>query len=169
MAYRVSVVVIQSLNHVQHFATHGLQHARLPCPSLSPGVCSNSFPLSWWCHPTISSGNLPPVSLRNYCFSFRLVFRLKSRCFAFSGAGGGYQVQARQMPLFWDGTGRGVMKRLSTAGVYQWWCWEQFLLQLLPSSVLPASCPFWAPPSILWALYIVPINSLLLTRASVCD
>ena len=34
---------------------HGLQHARLPCPSPSPGVCSNSCPLSWWCHPTISS------------------------------------------------------------------------------------------------------------------
>ena len=29
---------------------HGLQHARLPCPSLSPGVCSNSCPLSWWCN-----------------------------------------------------------------------------------------------------------------------
>ena len=34
---------------------HGLQHARLPCPSLSPGVGSNSFPLSWWYYPTISS------------------------------------------------------------------------------------------------------------------
>ena len=34
---------------------HGLQHARLPCPSLSPRVCSNSCPLSQWCHPTISS------------------------------------------------------------------------------------------------------------------
>ena len=33
----------------------GLQHARLPCPSASPGVCSNSCPLSWWCHPTTSS------------------------------------------------------------------------------------------------------------------
>ena len=33
---------------------HGLQQARLPCPSLSPGACSNSCPLSWWCHPTIS-------------------------------------------------------------------------------------------------------------------
>ena len=38
---------------------HGLQHARLPCPSLSPGVCSNSCPLSWWCHPTISSSVIP--------------------------------------------------------------------------------------------------------------
>ena len=31
---------------------HGLQHARLPCPSRSPRVCSNSCPLSRWCHPT---------------------------------------------------------------------------------------------------------------------
>ena len=38
---------------------HGLQHARLPCPSLSPGVCSDSCPLSWWCHPTISSSDTP--------------------------------------------------------------------------------------------------------------
>ena len=34
---------------------HGLQHAMLPCPSLSPRACSNSCPLSRWCHPTISS------------------------------------------------------------------------------------------------------------------
>ena len=32
---------------------HGLQHARLPCPSPSPGACSNPCPLSWWCHPSI--------------------------------------------------------------------------------------------------------------------
>jgi len=35
--------------------SHGLQHAWLPCPSLSPRVRSNSWPLSWWCHPTTSS------------------------------------------------------------------------------------------------------------------
>ena len=34
---------------------HGLQHARFPCPSPSPRVCSNSCPLSQWCHPTILS------------------------------------------------------------------------------------------------------------------
>ena len=32
---------------------HGLQHARVPCPSASPGVCSNSCPLCQWCHPII--------------------------------------------------------------------------------------------------------------------
>ena len=34
---------------------HVLQHTRLPCPSPSPGACSNSCPLSQWCHPTILS------------------------------------------------------------------------------------------------------------------
>ena len=37
------------------FQPHGLKHTRLLCPSPSPGGCSNSFPLSQWCHPTISS------------------------------------------------------------------------------------------------------------------
>ena len=37
----------------------GLQHARPPCPSPSPGVCSNSCPLSQWCHPIISSSIIP--------------------------------------------------------------------------------------------------------------
>ena len=40
---------------------HGLQHAALPCPSLSPRVCLNSCLLSQWCHPTISSPLLPPA------------------------------------------------------------------------------------------------------------
>ena len=38
---------------------HGLQHARPPSPSLSPRVCSNLYPLSQWCHPTISSSVVP--------------------------------------------------------------------------------------------------------------
>ena len=38
---------------------HGLQHARSPCPSPTPRACSNSCPLSRWCHPTISSSVVP--------------------------------------------------------------------------------------------------------------
>ena len=42
---------------------HGLQHPRLPCPLLSPRICSNSCPLRWWSHPTLSSS----VALFSYC------------------------------------------------------------------------------------------------------
>ena len=38
---------------------HGLQHPRLPGPSPTTGACSNSCPLSWWFHPTISSSVIP--------------------------------------------------------------------------------------------------------------
>ena len=38
---------------------HGLQYTRPPCPSPTPGVCSDSCPLSWWFHPTISSSVVP--------------------------------------------------------------------------------------------------------------
>ena len=38
---------------------HRLQHSRLPCPSLSFRVCSDSCPLSQWCHPTVSSSVIP--------------------------------------------------------------------------------------------------------------
>ena len=39
--------------------SHGLQHTRLPCPSPTPGACSDSCPLSRWCHPTTSSSLVP--------------------------------------------------------------------------------------------------------------
>ena len=41
------------------FRPHESQHTRPPCPSPSPGVHSNSCPLSWWCHPAISSSIVP--------------------------------------------------------------------------------------------------------------
>ena len=45
---------------------HGLQHDRLPCPSPSARVCPNSCPLSWWCHPTISSSVTPFFCLQSF-------------------------------------------------------------------------------------------------------
>ena len=48
------VLLVQSQVMSSSLRPHGLQHIRLPSPSLSPGVCSNSCPLSSWCHPTIS-------------------------------------------------------------------------------------------------------------------
>ena len=45
---------------------HGLQHARLSCPSPSPRDCSKSCPLSQWCHPTISSSVVPFSCLQSF-------------------------------------------------------------------------------------------------------
>ena len=46
---------VQLLSHVDSLRPHGLQHARPACPLLTPGVYSNSCPLSQWYHPNISS------------------------------------------------------------------------------------------------------------------
>ena len=46
--------------------SHGLQHARLPCPSPSLGAYSKSCPLSRWCHPTISSSVIPFSCLQSF-------------------------------------------------------------------------------------------------------
>ena len=54
-----NAILVQSLGHVQLFATSWLQHARLVCPSLSPRVCSNSCPACRWCYLTISSSTAP--------------------------------------------------------------------------------------------------------------
>ena len=51
--------IVQSLSCVYSLWPHGLQHARPPCPSPTPGVYSNSWPLSRWCHPTISPSVIP--------------------------------------------------------------------------------------------------------------
>ena len=55
----VVVVVAQSLIYSNSFQPRRLQHARPPCPSLTPRSYANLCPLSWWCHPTISSSVIP--------------------------------------------------------------------------------------------------------------
>ena len=55
--YSSHISSVQSLSFVWLFATHGLQHTRLPCPSPSPRACSDSCRLSR--HPTISSSVIP--------------------------------------------------------------------------------------------------------------
>ena len=53
------IVVFQSLSCIQLFATHGLQHARLPCPSTISQSLLNSCPSRRWCHLSISSSVIP--------------------------------------------------------------------------------------------------------------
>ena len=54
--------LVQSLSHVQIFVTHGLQHARLPCPSPTPRAYSNSCPLSLLNHLILCRPLLQPTS-----------------------------------------------------------------------------------------------------------
>ena len=57
---------VQRLSRVQlSLWPHGLQHARPPCPSPTPGVYSNSCPSSQWCHLTISSSVIPSPPVLN--------------------------------------------------------------------------------------------------------
>ena len=64
------LIPVQSSSVVQLCLTlwfHGLQHARLPCPSPTTRIYSNSSPLSHWWHPTISSSVIPFSSLLQSC------------------------------------------------------------------------------------------------------
>ena len=59
LLFIISVVQFTCSGMFESLWPHGLQHARPPCPSPTPGVYSNSCPLSRWCHPTISSSVFP--------------------------------------------------------------------------------------------------------------
>ena len=76
---------------------HELQHARPPCPSPTPGVYSNSSPLSRWCHPAISSSVVPfsscPQSLPA-SGSFPM-----SQLFAWGGQSIGASASASVLPM----------------------------------------------------------------------
>ena len=75
----------------------GLQHARLPCPSPSPGVYSNSCLLNWWCHPTISSSVVPFFShLQSFSASGSIPV---SQFFTSGGQSTGASASASVLPL----------------------------------------------------------------------
>ena len=74
---------------------HG--HTRLSCPLLSPGVCSNSCPLSWWCHPPISS-SVVPFSSCPQSFPASGSFQM-SQLFTSGGQSIGVSVSASVLPM----------------------------------------------------------------------
>ena len=74
---------------------HGLQHARPPCPT--PGVSSNSCPLSRWCHPTISSSAIP-FSSHLQSFPTSESFQM-SQFFASGGQSIGVSASASVLPM----------------------------------------------------------------------
>ena len=76
---------------------HGLQHARPLCPSPTPRVYSNSSPLSWWCHPTISSSVIP-FSSRLQSFPASGSFQM-SQLFASGGQSIGVSASTSVPPM----------------------------------------------------------------------
>ena len=77
--------------------SHGLQHTRPPCPSPTPGVDSNSHPLSWWCYPTISSSVVPfPSCLQSFPASGSFPM---SQFFTSSGQSIGVSSSASVLPM----------------------------------------------------------------------
>ena len=76
---------------------HGLQHTRLPCPLPTPGVYSNSCPLSRWCHPAISS-SVVPFSSCPQSFPASGSFQM-SQFFASDGQSIGVSASASVLPM----------------------------------------------------------------------
>ena len=119
----------------------GLQHARIPCPSPSPGAYSNSCPLSQWCHPNISSYIIPcPSCLQSFpaLGSFPM-----SQFFASGGQSIGASASASVFPMniqCWFSLGLTVLISLLSKG---------FLIVFSNTTVGKHQC-FSAQPS-LWS------------------
>ena len=93
----VSVQFISVTQSCPTLRPHGLQHTRPPCPSPTPGVYSNSCPLSQWCHPTISSFVVPfSPSLQSFpaSGSFQM-----SQFFAWGGQSIGASASTSVLPM----------------------------------------------------------------------
>ena len=89
--------LVQSLIMSDSLRLRGLQHARPPCPSPTPGIYPNSCPLSWWCHPTISSSVIPFSSCPQ-SFPESRSFQM-SQLFASGGQSIGVSVSTSVLPV----------------------------------------------------------------------
>ena len=102
MEFSIWIIILSQFSSVTQSCPnlcdpHGLQHARLPRPSPTPGACSNSYPSGWWCHPTISSSVIPFSSCLQFfpasgSFSMSLLF-------ASGGQSIGASVSASVLPM----------------------------------------------------------------------
>ena len=121
---------------------HGLQYARLPCPSPSLVICSNSYPLSQWCHPTISS-SVVPFSSCPQSFPSSGPFQ-RSQFLASGGQTTGVASSVSVLPMYiqdwlplgWTGRifllSKGLKSLLQRHSSKTWilWCSAFFMIQL---------------------------------------
>ena len=102
---------------------HGLQHARLPCLSPTPGACSNSYPLSWWYHRTISSSVMPFSCLQSFSasryFPISQFFASGSQSIGFSFSIGASNEQSGLISFRMDWFDLAVQHHSSKASILQ--------------------------------------------------
>ena len=128
---------------------HGLQHTRLPCPPLSPGICLDSRPLSQWCYLTISSS----AALFSFClwsFPASMSFPM-SQPFALGGQSIGASASASALPMNvqgWFPLGLTGLISLLSKGTFK------SLLQLHNSKASCLQCP---------AFFMVQLSHLYMT------
>ena len=126
---------------------HGLQHARLPCPSPTPRACSNSS--SRWCHPTISSSGVPFSShLQSFpasgSFPMSRFFASGGQCFGVSASASVLSVTIQDwFPLGWIGwlslLSKGLSRVFSKTGIgyplqYSWISLVAQMIKNLPKT-----------------------------------
>ena len=121
---------------------HGLQHARLSCPSPTPGVYSNSCPLCRWCYPTISSSVFPfsshlqsfppsgsfPVSQFLHQVAKRLEFQLQHQSFQWNSGLISFRMDWLDL-LAVQGTLKSLLQQHSSKASILW-CSAFFIVQL---------------------------------------
>ena len=120
---------------------HELQHTRLPCPSPTPGDCSNSCPSRLWCHPTISSSAVPFSSCLQCCpasesFPMSQFFPSGGQSIAVSASTSVLPMNIQDwFPLFWfdlfavQGTLESLFQHHSSKASILW-CSAFFMVQL---------------------------------------
>ena len=123
--------------------TLGLQHARLLCPSLSPGVCSNSCPLSQWCSLTISYSTTPlsPVA-----------FNLSQHQGLFQWVGPWFMDLTFQVPVQYHSLQRWTLlsppDTSTTKHHFRFGPAASFFLELLVIALCSSPVAYWAPSDI---------------------
>ena len=140
------------------FWSHGLQHARLPWPSPSPGACSNSCPLSWWWHPIISSSVVPFSShLQSFpasgSFPMSQFFTSGGQSIELSASAWVLPMNIQDwFPLGWTGWILAVQGTLKS--LLQHHCSKASILQRSAFFILG----YWGPP---WVSEAVPLARIM--------
>ena len=107
---------------------HGLQHARIPCPSPTPGAYSNSCLSTRWCHPNISSSAVPISSILQY-FPASASFQM-SQLFAWGGQSIGVSASASILSMNnqdWFPIWTIKKAEHQRTDAFEWWCWRRLL------------------------------------------